>query len=58
MFEEYPDVVTVDDLCLMLQIGRNSAYKLIKDKKIKSIQIGKIHRIPKVYIIEYLQKAC
>jgi excisionase family DNA binding protein len=58
MFEEYPDVVTIDDLIKMLNIGRNSAYKLIKDKKIKSILIGKIHRIPKIYIIEYLKQAC
>lgn len=58
MFEKYPDVVTIDDLTSMLSIERNTAYKLINDKKIKSIRIGKIHRIPKIYIIEYLQKAC
>ncbi len=58
MFNEYPDVVTIDDLTSMLSIGRNTAYKLINDKKIKSIRIGKIHRIPKIYIIEYLKEAC
>ncbi|MDD4772922.1 MAG: helix-turn-helix domain-containing protein [Eubacteriales bacterium] len=58
MFEDYPDVVTINDLVKMLNIGRNSAYKLIKEKKIKSIQIGKVHRIPKIYIIDYLENAC
>ncbi len=58
MFNEYPDVVSIDQLILMLNIGRNAAYKLISDKKIKSIRIGKIHRIPKIYVIEYLKEAC
>lgn len=58
MFSSYPDVVSVDDLTKMLGIGKNTAYKLINDKVIKSIQIGRKHKIPKIYIIEYLQMAC
>lgn len=54
MFENYPDVVTVDDLTKMLHIGKNTAYKLINNKVIKSVKIGKVHKIPKSYIMEYL----
>ena len=57
LFSTYPDVVTVDDLTKMLGIGKNTAYKLINDKKIKSVQIGRQHKIPKCYVIEYLQTA-
>jgi hypothetical protein len=48
MFFDYPDVVEIADLQTMLKIGRNTAYNLIRDNKIKSIRIGKIHKIPKV----------
>jgi len=56
MFEEYPDIITVEQLQKILKIGRNTAYKLLKNNTIKSIRIGKIHKIPKSNIIEYLQK--
>lgn len=53
MFDNYPDVVGVDELCEMLKIGKNSAYRLINDKKILSIRIGRIIKIPKKYIVEF-----
>ena len=56
MFNEYPDLITVVQLQKMLNIGRNTAYKLLQDKIIKSIRIGKVHKIPKINVIEYLQK--
>lgn len=55
MFENYPDIVNINELTEMLHIGRNKAYELVNDKKIKSIRIGKTHKIPKCYIIEYIQ---
>ncbi len=58
MFEDYPDVLTVSDIQRALAIGRNTAYKLIKDNKIKSIRIGKNLRIPKIYLIEFIRKYC
>jgi len=54
MFQQYPDVVTVDQLCKMIDIGRNSAYSLIKNGQIRHIRIGKKIKIQKKYIIEFL----
>ncbi len=54
MFSNYPDVVSIEQLQEMLDVGRNTAYRLINEKKIKSINIGRVHKIPKVYIIEYI----
>ena len=56
MFENYPDVVNVAQLQKMLSIGRNTVYTLLKENKIASIRIGRIHKIPKVNIIKYLQE--
>ena len=56
MFKNYPDVVNVAQMRKMLGgIGRNTAYELLNENKINSIRIGRIHRIPKVNIIKYLQ---
>lgn len=33
MFEDYPDLVSIDELCEMLFIGRNVAYELLRRKK-------------------------
>ena len=58
IFDSYPDVVTVAQLQEMLSIGRNTAYDLLNANKIRSIRIGKVHRIPKVNVINYLQVEC
>lgn len=56
MFNEYPDIITVEQLQKILNIGRNTAYKLLQDNKIRSVRIGKVHKIPKLNVIEYLHK--
>lgn len=54
IFKDYPDVVTIDQLQKMLNIGRNSAYELLRNNIIKSVRVGKHYIIPKVYVIAYL----
>lgn len=54
MFDNYNDVLNVRDVCEALGIGKNSCYELLKSGAIKSIRIGNIHKIPKVYLIEYV----
>jgi len=55
IFSNYPDVVSIPDLMKMLHIGRNTAYSLLQNGKVKSIKIGKQYRIPKQFIVEYLE---
>lgn len=57
IFENYPDVVTFEQLCEMLgNIGKTLAYKLLKNNEIESFKLGKNYRILKSKVIEYLQK--
>lgn len=51
-----PLVLSVPELAAILQIGRNSAYELVKSKEIRSIHIGKSIRIPQSALLEYLQQ--
>ncbi len=56
MFRKYPDVVNVTQMCEMLgNISTKTGYELLRTGKIKSFQIGRSYRIPKVYILEYME---
>lgn len=57
MLEKYPDVLTPDDVIEILNIGRNKVYEMLNNGTIKSIRIGRKHRIPKKILIEYLENS-
>ena len=54
IFKEYKDIVNIHDLQKMLGIGRNSAYKLLTENKIKYLKIGNKFLIPKSNVIEFI----
>lgn len=54
--ENIPMVFSVPELAKILQIGRNSAYELVKTGQIRCVRIGKNIRIPKQALIDYLNK--
>jgi len=54
MLENYDDILTVEQLMEILYIGRNTAYKLIKDKEIKCFKIGKSYKIPRQSVTDYI----
>lgn len=55
-FKELPDILTVEELSLTLKISRRSAYQLLKNGEIKHKKIGRIYRIPKKAVFDYLNK--
>ena len=46
-YDELPLTLRVEDLMPILDIGRNTAYELVRCGTIRSIRIGKQLRIPK-----------
>ena len=38
MFEQYPDILTVEEVCEALRMGYNAVYDLLNDGKLKSLQ--------------------
>ena len=54
MFTEYPDLVNVVQLKQMLYIGITLAYRLVREKTIASLKVGREYKIPKRNIIAYL----
>lgn len=54
MFPNYPDIVTVKQLQVMLCVSRHLAYKLINNGEIQAVKIGSSLKIPKVSVIKFV----
>ncbi len=54
MFNDYQDILTVEDLCEMLSIGKNSAYTLLSSGQIKAFKHNRVWKIPKIAVMEYV----
>jgi len=53
MFEKYPDIVSIQNVCEMLSIGRTSAYSLLQTNQISNVRVGKKYIIRKDAIIGF-----
>ena len=56
VLENFRDVITIDELCVILRIGKNSAYKLLQSNQIRNRKLGGKYIIPKNSIIHYLSE--
>ena len=54
MFPNYPDIVTVKQLQVMLGVSRHLAYDLINDGELQAIKIGNSFKIPKASVINFV----
>lgn len=54
IFSEYPDVLTVQQLAVMLRISTKTAYRLVNEGKIRAITIGRNYKIAKIFVLDYL----
>lgn len=54
MLEEYPDILTTEETCEALRVGYNALYGLLSSGKLKGYRNGRVWRIPKASIQEYI----
>ena len=52
----YPDLMTAKDIQKILNISRTTAYALLQSGELKSKKIRHNYRIPKAYLLEYLNQ--
>ena len=52
MFEKYPDVVTIEQVAEMLNIGINKTYELLRTNTIQHVRVGRRYIIAKKAVIE------
>lgn len=55
MFSKYDDIVTIDEIMEMLQIGRVTVYQMLQSGRIRRLRIGKRYIIPKQSIVELFE---
>lgn len=56
MFENYNDMVTLNELCDMLIIGKSKAYELLRSGVVEGFKEGRVWKIPKQVVIDYVEK--
>lgn len=54
MLERYDDILTADEACEVLRIGKNALYELLQSGQLKGYRNGRAWRIPKKSVIEFI----
>ena len=54
MFNDYPDILTVDEVCEILRIGYNAIYTNLNSGKLRAYRNGRVWRIPKQSVINFV----
>lgn len=57
MFEHYPDILTVEEVCEALRMGYNAVYDLLNEGKLKAYKNGRVWRIPRESLRAYIQES-
>ena len=54
MFEQYDDILTIEEVAEILKIGMTKTYRLVRSGNLKGYKEGKDWRIPKQALSEYV----
>ena len=57
MLKDYPDVLNIEHLSQILGVSTKTIYNLLKSGYIECLKVGRAYRIPKVYLIGYINSA-
>lgn len=55
-YEALPVVMSVEQLAETLQVGRNTAYSLVRSGRIKSVRVGRQIRVPRGALEAFLEE--
>lgn len=54
MLSQYEDIMSVWDVADVLFIGKNRVYELLESNQLKGFRIGRVWKIPKKAVIEFI----
>lgn len=54
MFENYDDILTIEEVAEALKVGTSQVYKLVRSGNLKAFKEGKNWRIPRQSVSEYI----
>ena len=55
-FNGINEILTVEEVCDILRIGKNAAYNLIKSGEIKCYRYSRVWKIPRISVDEYMER--
>jgi len=55
VFRGYPDVLNTDEVSEILGVSSKTVYRLLGQKKIESLKVGRVFRIPKIHLLKYIK---
>ena len=55
MLEQFDDLLTVEEACEALRIGKNALYRLLNEQTLKAYRNGRVWRIPRQAVEEYIR---
>ena len=56
MLLNYPDILTIKDVCELLKVSKHTVYQLIHSDEIKAKKIARHYRIQKTELLNYLNR--
>ena len=56
MFDDYRDLLNVEEVCEILSIGKNAAYQLLASGKLQCFRHNRVWKVPKEGVIEYIRQ--
>ena len=56
MLEVFADVMTVEEACEALRVGKNALYTLLDNKQLRGYRNGRVWRIPKESVIAFIRE--
>lgn len=54
IFEEYPQMLTVEEMCDILNVARETGYRMVRRGEFEVLKLGRIIRIPKNQVLNYI----
>lgn len=54
MFEQYDDILTIEEVAEILKIGTSQAYRIVRSGRLKGYKEGKDWKILKQALIQYV----
>lgn len=55
MLEQFDDLLTAEEACEALKIGKNALYRLLASQKLKAYRNGRVWRIPRQAVEAYIR---
>ena len=55
MYERIPEIMTLQECCMLLKVGKNTMLDMLHAGRIQGFKIGSRWKIPKESVVEFIR---